>query len=231
MLWDEGGGSRQRSRSGWAAIAGSIPGMRGRSVRVALRSATNLTTLGFGKRSKSAPNLLPPVSGGRPADPFNLLDQEKRHVFIFSAVDARSEQLSALVSATVHPLPRPAQTQTRAGHRGSVARSWEPFNAVERSSERRAAPTRLPTAQPKLLPRVLRSPRKVQSTGRRHRAPIFIRSRPLQSALRCHNSPTVRTSPTAVAADPALYPRPPPPHDHPPPPRSELSLGLMPRRD
>jgi len=129
MLWDEGGGSRQRSRSGWAAIAGSIPGMRGRSVRVALRSATNLTTLGFGKRSKSAPNLLPPVSGGRPADPFNLLDQEKRHVFIFSAVDARSEQLSALVSATVHPLPRPAQTQTRAGHRGSVARSW-PLSAV-----------------------------------------------------------------------------------------------------
>jgi hypothetical protein len=50
------------------------------------------------------------------------------------------------VSATVHPLPQPAQTQTRPGHRGAVASVWEQFNAVERSSERPAAPTLLPRA-------------------------------------------------------------------------------------
>ncbi len=115
------------------------------------RSATNLTTLEFGKRSKSCSHSAPTRkqrltcgSFHQPRSTGRASAAQTRHFFIFSAVDARSKQLSTLVSATVHPLPRPAQTQTRAGHRGSVGGSWEQFNAVERSSERRAAPTLLP---------------------------------------------------------------------------------------
>jgi len=48
------------------------------------------------------------------------------------------------VSVTVHPLRLPGQTQTTAGHRAAVARSWEQFGALRRSSEPRAAPTLLP---------------------------------------------------------------------------------------
>ena len=98
------------------------------------RSATDLTTLGFRKRSNPAPILLPPVSSAGPAGPFTLVDQQSRQVFIFSAVDGRSKQLSAVVSATVHPLPPTSRNADSPRSAGAVASSWEQLGAVGRSS-------------------------------------------------------------------------------------------------
>jgi len=49
------------------------------------------------------------------------------------------------VSATVQPLPQPAQTHTAPGQGSGVASVWEQLGAIERRSERPAAPTLLPT--------------------------------------------------------------------------------------
>ena len=84
--------------------------------------------------------------------------------------------------------PKHKQPQVTAA---AVAGSWEQFSAVERSSERPAAPTLLPRYPPKPAARVARSPRNVQPSPRRHLASIqfFEPGNPLRPSADRHVDP------------------------------------------
>ena len=127
---------RRNCRDGQSAADGhadewSILARQAHTVLFAPRSATNMTTLGSGKRSKSCSQSAPTRKQLLTCGSFLRISINRLVTSAYSAqlMDVGCSGALLCQRLSTHS-PDQAQTRTRAGHRGSVDRGWEQFDAV-----------------------------------------------------------------------------------------------------